>query len=221
MPIFSRALAALPLVILVTVLAPSNASAHADVESTSPRNGAQLASAPAAITFAFHESVRLAGHATRVTDGEGRRVQAKVVASGTTITITPRSALPAGRYAATWNVISQDGDEVTGSIAFTVDQPNPLGPSVPVATRPTIPSSLSTGMPGSRTLTMQTAARSGAVEWRNAAVPGPITWMLSGDGRIGSARGVLPTAGRWTFRATLDMRGGGLVIVTGSVTLAG
>lgn len=220
-PTPGRIVAAIALAAAALVIAPSPASAHAGIESSSPANGAQLRSAPKAVTFTFEEKVTLAGNGTRIVDAQGKAVRAKATARGAKVAIVPVTPLAKGRYAASWSVRSEDGDVVTGAISFTVGQPNPKGSVVAIVAKPDVPTTLSAGMPGSRTLTMSTKAKAGDVEWTSSAVPGPILWEFDGNGTTGTATGVLPTAGRWSFEATLEMSNNAIVVVTGSVTLKG
>ncbi|MDQ5975025.1 MAG: copper transport protein [Actinomycetota bacterium] len=216
-----RILAAVAVAVGALLVAPSPATAHTDVQSTSPANGAELASAPGAVTVTFGEKVVPTGSDTRIIDGQGRVVPARVTARGRTVTITPRSPLPRGRYAAAWHVRSADGHTVEGAISFTVGTPNVPGPEVAIAAKPRVPTTLSASRPGSRTLAFTTKARSGEVVWTSADLPEPLVWEIDGDGTTATATGVLPTAGRWTFEATLELPGISVVIVTGSVTLKG
>lgn len=196
------------------------ATAHAGIESSSPANGAQLATAPKAITLTFAEKVRLDGKGSRLLDGAGKVVPTKVRAKGTKVTFTPQKTLPAGRYAAAWHLVSVDGDPVEGAISFTVATENPSGTPVSIATVPKVPTTLSAALPGSRTLFFSTAAKSGDVEWTSARIKEPITWVVRGSGTKAAAKGVLPTAGTWKFTATLE-NGSQVLVVTGKVTISG
>jgi len=51
-------------------------------------------------------------------------------------------------------------------------------------------------------------------------VPEPITWEAEGNGAKVAATGVLPTAGVWSFTATLT-KGANVTVVKGKVTLRG
>lgn len=216
----SRVIAAVAIASVVLIGSASSASAHAGLHSSTPKNGAQLATAPAAVTLRFEEKVRLDGNATRLVNENGKTVPSQAVAEAKKVTITPKSPLPAGRYAATWHVISTDGDAVEGAISFTVATPNPVGPQVSVPTLPKVPTTLSAALPGKRTLTFTTRAHTGDVEWTSSAVREPITWTVLGDGKTAKAKGVLPTSGTWSFTATL-VKGTAVVVVKGRVTLVG
>jgi len=215
-----RACAVMVLAAAAVLTGVNVASAHAGIESSSPVNGAQLAAAPRVVKLTFAEKVHLDGKGSRIIDGTGATVPAKVRAKGTTVTFTPLSPLPAGRYAAAWHLISVDGDAVEGAISFTVATPNPSGTPVSIRTVPKVPTTLSAALPGSRTLFFSTAAKAGDVEWTSKAVSEPITWVVKGSGTKASAKGVLPVAGTWDFTATLE-NGTQVLIVKGKVTIAG
>ena len=216
-----RALAIAAAAALTVMVAAAPVSAHAGIASSSPANGAQLTAAPKSVTLTFEEKVRVDAAGTRIVDAGGATVPGKVAAKGTTVTITPAKPLASGRYAATWQVSSGDGHTVYGAIAFTVDQPNPKGAPAKVTTMPRVPTMISAALPGSRTLTMTSKARSGDIEWTHADLPEPMLWEFAGNGTKGTATGVLPMPGEWLFEATLDMPGGAVVVVSGSVTLKG
>lgn len=215
-----RGLAVTALAVGALATAATTASAHAGIESSRPANGAQLTAAPRAITLTFAEKIRLDGKGSRLIDGTGTLVPATITAKGSKVVFVPRTALPQGRYAAAWHLISADGDTVEGAISFTVAQPNPKGPSVTVPTIPKVPTTLSAAAPGSRTISFTSTASAGDVEWTSAAVPEPITWEAEGNGAKVAATGVLPTAGVWSFTATLT-KGANVTVVKGKVTLRG
>jgi methionine-rich copper-binding protein CopC len=216
-----RVLAALALGAIALLAAAPAASAHAGIESSSPRNGAQLHAAPKSITLAFGETVRLDGTGSRLIDGHGVTVAAAVRAEGHTVTFVPRQALAAGRYVAAWHLISTDGDAVEGAIAFTIAQPNPRGHAQAVNTRPAIPTTLNGDLPGSRTLRFLAKGRTGDVEWTSARLPEALAWTLTGNGTKATATGVLPWAGTWSFNATMTDVNGNVLIVKGTVRLRG
>jgi methionine-rich copper-binding protein CopC len=200
--------------------ATTPASAHAGIESSTPDNGAQLATAPRAVTLSFAEKVKLDGKDSRLIDGTGKTVPARVTAKGTKVVFIPTTTLPSGRYAAAWHLISVDGDAVEGAISFTVATPNPKGTPIRIPTVPKVAAALSAAAPGSRTIVFDSTATAGDIEWTSAAIPEEIVWEASGNGRKVTAKGVLPTAGEWSFTATLT-KGSAVTVVKGKVTLHG
>lgn len=215
-----RAVAAVALGATALLLTAPSASAHAGIESSSPKNGAQLQAAPKAVTVTFHETVKLDGSGSRLMDQTGATVPATVKAKGHRVTLTPKTPLPAGRYAAAWHVISADGDPVEGALTFTIATPNLRGPVQAVTTKPSIPATLNGSLPGSRTLTLVTKGTTGDVEWTSAKLPEAVVWEIAGNGKRARATGVLPWTGVWSFTATVTDVKSNILIVKGTVTLS-
>jgi copper transport protein len=102
------------------LLLPATASAHAQLLSVEPADGARLDEAPAAVTLRFDEAVGLAAGGVSVLDGTGKDVAiAPPVVDGSEVR-QPLSALSDGWYLVTWGVVSQDGHVVRGASTFAV-----------------------------------------------------------------------------------------------------
>jgi methionine-rich copper-binding protein CopC len=104
---------------LVVLAGP--ASAHTELESSSPADGASLTSAPTQIQLTFGEPVTLPPDPVQVTgrDGTAWQVGAATVAGGVvTVPVTPSG--PAQKYTISWKVVAKDGDNVTGALDFTL-----------------------------------------------------------------------------------------------------
>ena len=83
------ALATASLVALAIVLVGvSPASAHAELVSTDPEEGAVLETAPSKVTLTFNEPVRLTSQEVAVYDAEGDPVDASAAANGPDVTVT-------------------------------------------------------------------------------------------------------------------------------------
>ena len=105
-------------VVAFTLGSAAPAFAHAELLSSSPSNGAQLAESPAEIVLQFSETVDV----TEIRLLDAGAVDADlgpVSASGSTIRIDV-PPLADGGYALTWRLVSKDGHPVTGSLAFAV-----------------------------------------------------------------------------------------------------
>ncbi|HET6653410.1 MAG TPA: copper resistance protein CopC [Nocardioides sp.] len=97
------------------------AAAHAELVSTTPADGAQLAAAPAEVELRFTEAVRLVDGGLRLLDDSGAEVGTEdPTADGDTVRWTMPAELPDGRYLANWRVVSADGHPVAGAFAFGV-----------------------------------------------------------------------------------------------------
>jgi copper transport protein len=115
----TRTLAAAAALLVAAASAPS-AWAHARIVSTSPGDGAVLASPPPRATIRFDDTIRVLSGTTVVGNADKRPVTAgKPNASGRFVTI-PLRKLHDGDYTVRWRVLSDDGHTVEGVFAFAV-----------------------------------------------------------------------------------------------------
>jgi len=108
-------------VAVVVGLAAAPASAHAQLVSTDPANGAHVDPPPTRVSLRFSENVSLKLGGVRVLNTDGERVDkddAKAV--GDTVTVGLRDGLASGPYVVAWNVISADSHPVNGAFTFVV-----------------------------------------------------------------------------------------------------
>jgi len=113
----SALVVAVALCVLVTV-AP--ASAHAELVSSNPTNGATLPSLPAEVILTFDENVGTPAYVS-VTSADGTSVASgEATIDGTTVTQRLSTAASAGTYSLSYRVVSDDGHPVTGTLGFTV-----------------------------------------------------------------------------------------------------
>lgn len=108
----------------VLALAASPASAHSDLVSTDPDEGAVLDEAPDVARLTFDEPVRTAGDAVRLFDASSNELESSARAIGTVVEIDLPSELAEGSYVVSWRVISADGDPVSGALTFSVGVPS-------------------------------------------------------------------------------------------------
>jgi copper transport protein len=121
-----RLLAALATLLLVVGFA-TGAFAHAALVAVEPASGSMLASAPKAVELRFNEAVTPG--AILLIDGAGRaRDDARVSASGETISVALPADLPQGTAVVSYRVISQDGHPVAGSVIFSIGMPTGTQP---------------------------------------------------------------------------------------------
>lgn len=116
-------------VIAASLVVPSAAFAHANLVSTSPRDRAVLARAPANVVVRFDQDIRVAPGNAAVRNGGGSVVDGKSTAHGATLEIPLRPGLGDGDYSVRWSAVSQDGHIVQGVLAFGVGLGRP--PPVP------------------------------------------------------------------------------------------
>jgi copper transport protein len=109
-------------VLLLLVCFVGEASAHASLAFSEPRDGAVLAQAPKTVQLRFNESVT-AG-AVNLIDAAGKlRSDATVEAKDEAISVTLPADLPRGTQIISYRVISQDGHPVSGTVTFSIGEP--------------------------------------------------------------------------------------------------
>ncbi|MEV6447428.1 copper resistance CopC family protein [Amycolatopsis sp. NPDC051716] len=110
------------------------ASAHTELESSSPAEGASLAAAPSKIELTFEEPVTLQADPISVTGPDGTKWTVgtpAVVDAVITAPVTPSG--PAGAYTLTYKVVSDDGDKVTAAVHFTLTAPVSASSAAPAS----------------------------------------------------------------------------------------
>lgn len=117
----ARGLAAL-VVVVVLVLGPAaTASAHAELSSTDPTDGAVLDVSPSQMTLRFTEDVTVRPDGVRVLDRDAERVDGGIAEAQGTVVIAPiDQRLPTGGYVVAWRVVSADGHPIRGAFSFSV-----------------------------------------------------------------------------------------------------
>jgi copper resistance protein C len=97
-------------------------SAHAKLESTTPKADATVSS-PKLIQVHFSEAIETKLSALTLAGSDGKAIsimsmnEAKEPA---TLSIMPNATLAPGKYKATWKVVSDDGHKTKGAFSFTV-----------------------------------------------------------------------------------------------------
>lgn len=121
-----RILSLIGMLTLVALSWPGFVSAHSELVSATPRDGAVLDTAPGSISAVFTEVFDLAGSSLTVEDASGQRVDqddARLDASDAsqkTMLVTLKSGLGAGTYTARWKTLAADGDTAEGSWSFSI-----------------------------------------------------------------------------------------------------
>ena len=108
--------------VLVVLVFPGTAWAHAALETTSPDIGKRLATAPPVITLTFDQSVRVLSNGIQVFDAKGRLVSGvpHVRAGDSRVVEAPLRRLPKGLYTVRWATISNDSHVGRGVFTFGV-----------------------------------------------------------------------------------------------------
>ncbi len=116
--------AALAAALLLALLTPANALAHAQLEGTVPLRGAVVKHEPPAVIFRFDEPVEGNFGAVRVYDANGSRVDEGDAfhpdGEGPRLGVHLKPGLPDGSYTATYRVISADGHIVSSGFVFSI-----------------------------------------------------------------------------------------------------
>ena len=111
------------------------ASAHSQLLSTSPADGAVLPEAPASVVLTFNEALIPDVDSISINDARGNVVASRSVEPvGATLSVPWPDGLPAGAYQVAYRVVSGDGHPVTGAIMFTITGAG--GPASGVASPP-------------------------------------------------------------------------------------
>ncbi|MGN6797602.1 MAG: copper resistance CopC/CopD family protein [Gaiellaceae bacterium] len=123
--------------VFAALVLPGAALAHATLLQTTPANGAVLVKAPAAVTLAFDDNVRVArGNAAVDNATQSSVLAGKATVRGRDLTI-PLKPLADGAYSVRWSIVSEDGHREEGVLAFAVGAGSAaphsvLGASVPL-----------------------------------------------------------------------------------------
>lgn len=134
------------LAVLHLLVGASAASAHADLEASTPIAGSEVSVPPTFVTLRFSEAVSLLPRSIVVLDAHGRRVDAADAhhpsQDSSTVTAALDPGLPVGSYVVAWRVVSDDGHPASGSFTFgigvtpTAGAPAPGAPGAPGAAAP-------------------------------------------------------------------------------------
>jgi len=106
------------------------ASAHADLVSTDPVDGAVLQSAPESITLSFNSKILDDMAELAVTNSVGELVTGIIAESAqTTATALWPVDLPGDTYKVAYRIVSEDGHPITGSFSFSYPASETTSPS--------------------------------------------------------------------------------------------
>ncbi len=171
----------------VVTVAPGVASAHNELVSTDPADGAVLDVAPTSIAFTFSAEVPLTSATVTVIDPAGVRTDVPDLTHGatTSVLVAPLPALPAGEVTVRWRLVSEDGHPLTGRVVFTIPaSATTLGsgePSVAPSTSGTVAPTIASTVPvadvaGSDDVDGTVAVPAGGDD--AGGTPGAIRWVL-------------------------------------------
>lgn len=115
-----RVLAALLLGGAFVLTGAQAASAHAELLSTTPDDGAALDRAPAEAVLTFNEPVQLIDGSIRLFPGDEDPLTLDVHVRNTSVVAPLPATLDEGAYALSYRVVSADGHPISGAITFTI-----------------------------------------------------------------------------------------------------
>ncbi len=159
-----RSLAVLGTLISLLFLVAAPASAHTELTSSTPANGAVLTAVPTTVSLTFNEPPLAEGLAVQVAALDGPQVEVgKPTLKGSTVTVTWPATANSGEYSISYRVVADDGHPVTGQIAFSIKAASP-SPSV-VTPSPTAasPSSSAPATPSPTPTTSPEPTQSGGL----------------------------------------------------------
>ena len=121
---FYRVAIALAALLLVAVVGPRVALAHAHLESSTPADGATVASGLTQVTITFSEEISVDQSNAQLAAADGSAVSGATSAvdraNRNTVTLTT-PALADGNYTVTWRAVTEDDNGITnGTFSFTV-----------------------------------------------------------------------------------------------------
>jgi copper transport protein len=108
---------------------PAAAGAHAVLLRATPADGARIESSPRVIHLLFNENISRTFRSAQLVAADGRAVRGVRVhtVSGTELVLTVPHLIR-GAYALVWHVVAEgDGHATSGTLAFGVGVPAPLG----------------------------------------------------------------------------------------------
>ena len=106
--------------IVALLLAATPVLAHAELVSSDPADGAQLATPPATITLTFSEGVVAARSSFNLTLNGQAIGTGKAAKDGDTTMTLDGLSLDPGAYVIQWTSLAEDGDLQRGTVRFTV-----------------------------------------------------------------------------------------------------
>lgn len=124
--------AGLALVLIAVLATAVPASAHDQLTSSSPAEGEVLAAAPAEVVMTFSGDLivlnaSMTGAVVMVVDASGRDwASGEIDVQGNRVTAKLAPGMPVAGYQVRWQVVSEDGHPISGSIPFTIGDAAPM-----------------------------------------------------------------------------------------------
>lgn len=111
--------------LLLSLLVAVPALAHADLKTSTPKDGAVLATPPTTVRLTFTEGLDAGKSSIRLSGPNGVVGTAKPAKDGSAVIELNNLSLVPGAYTVKWTSAAPDGHIERGSISFTVSEPTP------------------------------------------------------------------------------------------------
>ena len=209
-----RTIHLIPALLVLLLVLPAMAVAHAVAGAKTPAPNAVLTAVPPIARVVFSEPVRGTADALVVVAADGTRVSGPAVISGRTLSAPVTGTAP-GRYAYAYTVESLDGHVITAGFAFAVRTTTPSAESASIDFG-RHRAHLSGARAGLRTLRLWASAKEGTVRWTSPLLAAPFVWTIRG----GAASGLLPFAGPYTVEARVRTGTFSELTTTTTITIA-
>lgn len=135
--------------ILIMLIAPvSGAQAHDVLESTTPGNGATVATMPDAIEMTFNNTPIAIGSEIIINDNTGKNwATGPVDILDNHVTQALKPGAPAGTFTVEWRVVSSDSHPIEGTFSFSVTSSSEPDSTVQSQSATTVPANQDSGLP--------------------------------------------------------------------------
>lgn len=123
------------LIAAMSVVSFTPASAHDQLVSSNPEDGATLDKQPEWIEMTFSGDVQEVGSEVKVEVGKEDVSAGEITASGTKLSVALPDNLKPGEYTVVWRVVSADGHPISGEFGFTIKDSEGAGGAVSQTTQ--------------------------------------------------------------------------------------
>jgi methionine-rich copper-binding protein CopC len=125
------------ILVTVAVVVPQSAAAHAELSSSTPRDGSVVKSLPNRVTLELSEAVKKPAFVV-VSDESGKRINSDTVrVSGRTVSSAIADRAGRGRFTISYRLVSSDAHVVSGTLKFSVPRGSAFATPSPSAAAPT------------------------------------------------------------------------------------
>ncbi|MET9225668.1 copper resistance CopC family protein [Lentzea sp. NPDC003310] len=175
-----RVLILLPIFLLSFLATAPLASAHTQLISSDPKDGAEVAAPPQQITLTFNEPIQVDQTTVTVTGADGTAwTVGQLTGKDASLLVPVTPAGPAGVYTLNYKIGSADDHAVTGAVKFTMTVPLTTT-TTPPPTTTTTPSSAAPSI--APAADAQTDQSSGMPWW---------VWLIVAVGVVGAVGAIL------------------------------